>query len=46
MAWERAFDDMENIWTQIKTWRERMDRLERAGVVKTEYEIVPKPDAP
>ena len=46
MAWEKAFDDVEHIKAQINTWRERMDRLERAGVVKTEYEIVPKPDAP
>ncbi len=46
MAWEKAFDDVEHIKAQIKTWAERMERLERAGVVKTEYEIVPKPDAP
>jgi len=46
MAWEKAFDDVEHIKAQIKTWAERMDRLERAGVVKTEYEIVPKPDSP
>ncbi len=46
MAWERAFDDVEHIKAQIKTWADRMERLERAGVVETEYEIVPKPDAP
>lgn len=46
MAWERAFDDIDHITNQIKNWAERMDRLERAGVVETEYKIAPKPDSP
>lgn len=46
MAWERAFDNMENIWTQITKWSERMKRLKRAGVVKSDYKIMDKPDAP
>ncbi|MCH8822571.1 MAG: type II secretion system protein GspG [Planctomycetes bacterium] len=46
MAWDRAFENMENFEAQITKWIERMKRLKRAGVVKSDYKITEKPDAP
>lgn len=46
MAWDRAFENMESIEAQITKWIERMERLKRAGVVKSDYNIAVDPDTP
>lgn len=46
MAWDRAFENLDDFGEKIKKWAERMERLKQAGVVKSDYKITDKPDAP